>query len=448
MKPTNINDVILNLKFNRFHLQILLCCIFIIICDGYDMFVLGAILPSLMEDLNITALQGGMLSSYALIGMMLGALIFGPTADKIGRKKVIVICTIIFSLLTFTSGFASSMFSFGFQRFLAGVGLGGVMPNLIAIITEYSPKKLRSTLVAVMFSGHAMGGIVAAVGAMYLLPTEYSWRAVLWLGLIPLILMPILYKLLPESLAFYVLKGQKNKLVSVLNKLDKSRVYDTNQEYVLGEEDKKSEDYNKSPIKKLFLNKRGLSTFMFWIAYFMCLLVMYGLSTWLPKIMGNAGYEMGSSLAFLIVLNVGAVIGAIGGGQLADKLGSRKVLVVFFIIAFISLISLSFKPNMVLLYILIALAGGTTTGTQIVMNAYVSQYYPTEIRSTGVGWALGIGRIGGIIGPTLGGMLLNAQLSLQINFIAFAIPCIIAGLAIWFVQDKFSQLTIEKNQVA
>ncbi|QGQ45347.1 MFS transporter [Metabacillus sediminilitoris] len=433
MKTINVGEIIDNQKFNRFHLQLLICCMFIIICDGYDMFMLGTIIPTLMDEWGISPIEAGALSSYALIGMMLGALIFGPVADKIGRKNVIFLCTIIFSVFTFTSGFANGFALFAVQRFIAGLGLGGVMPNLVALITEYAPKKLRSTLVAIMFSGHALGGVVASVGAIYLIP-NFGWRMVVWLAAVPLLLLPLLNKVLPESINFYVLRNQKDTLISVLSQIDPNTNYSKTDKYILNAE--KSTGF---PVKKLFSEHRALSTIMFWISFFMCLLVMYGLSTWLPKIMQGAGYPLGSSLTFLLTLNIGAVIGAITGGKLADRFGSRKVLISYFLLAFVSLLLLSFKPSMFLLYVLLMIAGGTTTGTQIITNAYVSQYYPSEIRSTGIGWALGIGRIGGIMGPTLVGILLSQQFSLQVNFLAFAIPCLVAVIAIWFVQEKYSQ---------
>ncbi|WMX58120.1 MFS transporter [Peribacillus sp. R9-11] len=199
-------------------------------------------------------------------------------------------------------------------------------------------------------------------------------------------------------------------------------------------------------MKQLFKNGRTVSTIMFWVAFFMCLFVMYGLSTWLPKIMEGAGFELGSSLAFLVTLNLGAVSGAIVGGKLADRFGSKVVLVSFLVIGFAALTMLSFKPSMIMLYVLIAIAGGNTTGTQIVTNAYVSQFYPNEIRSTGVGWALGVGRIGGIIAPTFCGVLLDMKLSLQVNFLAFAIPCIIAAVAIWFIQEKSSNMAVSSKE--
>ncbi|MEI3614280.1 MFS transporter [Pseudogracilibacillus sp. SO30301A] len=440
MKEINVNNFIDNQNFKRFHLVLLISCIFIIVADGYDMFMLGAILPQLMEEWAMDSVTAGKIGSYGLLGMMLGAMIFGPIADRFGRKSVILICTFIFTVFTFTSGFANDPFSFGVQRFIAGIGLGGVMPNLIALITEYAPKNLRNTLVAIMFSGHAFGGILASLGALVLLPI-FDWRAVVWVAGLPLFALPILYKVLPESYSYYMKENKKEKLIPILNKMNENDSFDKEDVFIMN----KTDDTDTS-FKKLFIEKRALSTLMFWVAAFMCLLVMYGLSTWLPKIMQSSGYPVGSSLLFLITLNLGAVVGAIFGGKLADRFGSRKVLITFFIIGFLSLTALSFRPNAIVLYILLFIAGGTTTGTQINTNSYVSQFYPSGIRSTGVGWELGVGRIGAMIGPALGGFLLSSQLPLQFNFLAFAIPCIIGAIAIWLVQEKYGQSTGNINK--
>ncbi|HWK22979.1 MAG TPA: aromatic acid/H+ symport family MFS transporter [Ureibacillus sp.] len=440
MGKVNVSEFIDNQKFKRFHLVLLLACFFIIVVDGYDMFMLGAILPTLMEEWGMDAVTGGQLGSYALFGMMVGALVFGPLADRFGRKNVILICTILFSLFTFVSGFANGPGTFGIMRFIAGIGLGGVMPNLIAIVTEYAPAKLRSTLVAVMFSGHAFGGIVASVGTLAIMP-NFGWRGVVFVACLPLLLMPVLYKLMPESYSYYIKINKKEKLVRTLNRIDTATQFNVSDDLVMH-----VSDDTDSSMKKLFSEKRAFSTVMFWIAAFMCLLVMYGLSTWLPKIMQSAGYPIGSSLVFLIVLNLGGVTGAIFAGKLCDKFGSRRVLLTFFLLGFISLTALSFSPNQVLLYIMIFIAGATTTGTQINTNSYVSQYYPSGIRSTGVGWELGIGRIGGMLGPTIGGFLLASNLPVHFNFLAFAIPCLVAGLAILLVQEKYGHMVAHEEQ--
>ena len=392
-----------------------------------------------MKEWGIGPVEAGALNSYALIGMMFGAMLFGPIADRFGRKNIILVCFLIFTVFTFISGFANSSTLFGIQRFCAGLGLGGVMPNLVALVTEYAPIKWRSTLVSIMFSGHAFGGIVASISAIYLIP-HFGWRAVVWAGIIPLFFVPFFYRWMPESIHFYIKRGQKRRLVSVLNQLAPKNKYHEQDEFVINVE--KNIGF---PVTSLFYEKRALSTIMFWISFFMCLLVMYGLSTWLPKIMQEAGYPLGSSLTFLVTLNTGAVVGAIVGGRLADRFGGRKVLIVFFFLAFFTLTLLSFKPGIILLYLLIGVAGGTTTGTQIVANSYVSQYYPVEMRSTGIGWALGMGRIGGIVGPMLGGILLSQHLSLRSNFLVFAVPCIISAVAISFVQEKYSQRVIVAN---
>ncbi len=169
----------------------------------------------------------------------------------------------------------------------------------------------------------------------------------------------------------------------------------------------------------------------------MNLLIIYAIAVWLPKLMQNAGYSIGSSLWFLVVSNIGAVVGAILGGWLSDKFEGKRILVAYFVLAFVSINLLGLKVDFLLLSLFVALSGATTVGTQIAANAYVSQYYPLSMRSTGIGWALGIGRSGAIVGPTFGGMLLAMNLPLHMNFLAFAIPGLIASVAMALVQTQY-----------
>lgn len=432
MQTADVNQMVLNARFNGFHLWILSLCTFLIMCDGYDLFMYGTIVPSLMNEWHVSPIVVGTLNSYTLIGMMMGALTFSPVADKVGRKHIIGLSAIVFCTFTGLAGFASGPVMFGVLRFLAGIGLGGIMPNAVALVTEYSPRALRSTLVAFMFCGHPLGGVVAALVGMAVVP-QVGWRAMLWIGALPLLVIPLFYIVVPESLAFLVQKGRHASVEQVVYKLTRGRVSVQSHEYVLTEEARRG-----FPVRKLFQDGRAFSTIMFWISFFMCLLTMYGLTTWLPQLMAKAGFPLGPSLASLFALNLGAIAGGILGGRLADRYGAKRVIVISFFIGFVSIFLMAFKPPMFLLYLLLCVAGGTTIGTQVTSNAYVSQFYPQEMRSTGIGWSLGIGRLGGILGPTIGGLLVAKNLPLLVNFFAFALPSLVSALAMMLVQHRYA----------
>ncbi|MED1421120.1 aromatic acid/H+ symport family MFS transporter [Bacillus smithii] len=432
MKAISLETTIGEIRFNRFHFKLIVFCFFLIMCDGYDLFMFGTVVPSLIKEWNMNAVQVGALNSYALIGMMIGALIFGPAADKFGRKSVIAFCTFLFCLFTGWQGFAHSPSLFATLRFISGIGLGGLMPNSIALVTEYAPRKWRSTLVAIMFSGHPFGGVVAALAGMHFVE-NFGWRPMFWIGAIPIVVIPFFLLFVPESPHFYLVRNKKDKIAFLLSRVTGKNHFSETDEYEINVENRKG-----FPVTKLFAENRAFSTIMFWISFFLLLITMYGLNTWLPNIMITAGYAVHSSFIFLLLLNLGACVGGITEGLLADHFGSKRVLVVLFLLGSLSLILLGLKPERFFLYLLLFIAGAATTGAQIVSNAFVSQYYPSEMRSTGIGWALGIGRMGGILGPTLGGVLMTQALSLPLNFLAFAIPGIIASVAISFVQLRHS----------
>ncbi len=439
MNSIDVGQTVEKSKFNRFHLMILFWTSMTIVFDGYDLVVYGAIIPQLMKEWSITPIEAGAINSYGLFGMMLGALIFGPLADKIGRKNVIMICVALFSICMALCGFSRGPMELGIYRFITGLGLGGVMPNAIALMTEYSPKKLRTMLVSGMFSGYSLGAIVAASLGIVLIPIV-GWRVMFWIGALPMLMLPFMYRYLPDSLGFHLAKGKNDKIKSLLVRIDPEYKPRSDDNYVMDLPKRSG-----SPIIKLFENGRYVSTIMFWVTSFMVLLMIYGLNTWLPKLMQNAGYPLGSSLMFLVVLNFGFIIGAIYGGWLADRFGGKRVLISLFLIGGVVLTLLGYKMNMALMYILVALAGASTGGAQMLLNAYVSQYYPTTMRSTGVGWSLGIGRIGAIVGPMLGGVLLTMSVPLKINFLIFAIPGFIAAIAFWFIQEKYGDSVAKRS---
>ena len=431
--PININTVVDEAKFTPFHWSVLIWCLLIIIFDGYDLVIYGVALPLLMQEWGLSNVQAGLLASTALFGMMFGAMSFGALSDKIGRKKTIMICVAIFSGFTFLGAFAKSPTEFGVLRFLAGLGIGGVMPNVVALMTEYAPKRIRSTLVAVMFSGYAIGGMASALLGSFLV-VDYGWKIMFYIAVIPLLALPLLWKFLPESLMFMTKKGETEKVRAVVHKIAPELNIPSTVSFKLDEPVAGDE----APLRALFQQGRMFSTLMFWVAFFMCLLMVYALGSWLPKLMIQAGYSLGASMLFLFALNIGGMVGAIGGGVLADKFHLKPVLTIMFTVGAIALILLGYNSPQAVLYGLIAIAGAATIGSQILLYTFVAQFYPAAVRSTGMGWASGIGRIGAIVGPVLTGALLTLELPHQMNFLVIAIPGVIAALAIFMVNLRAS----------
>ncbi|MBT8768897.1 MFS transporter [Metapseudomonas boanensis] len=430
MRKIDVHEIIDNARFTGFHWMVMCWCALLLIFDGYDLFIYGVVLPVLMKEWGLSPLEAGALGSYALFGMMFGALVFGSLADKIGRKKGIAICFVLFSGFTVLNGFTSNPTEFGICRFMAGLGIGGLMPNVVALMNEYAPKKLRSTLVAIMFSGYSLGGMLSAGVGIYMLP-RFGWEAMFFAALLPLLLLPLVLYFLPESVGFLLRQGRVEQARAILKRVDPQRELHDDDRLELTEVKTQG-----APVLELFREGRALQTLMIWVAFFCCLLMVYALSSWLPKLMANAGYSLGSSLSFLLALNFGGMFGAIAGGFLGDRFNLPKVVAGFFIVAAVSISLLGFKSPTPVLYLLIGIAGATTIGTQILLYATAAQFYGLAFRSTGLGWASGIGRNGAIVGPLLGGALLGINLPLQLNFMAFAIPGAIAAVAMCLVYHR------------
>lgn len=429
MRQIDVHEISDRARFNRFHAGVLLWCALIIICDGYDLAVAGIALPSIMKDMGVTAQNAGFMVSSALFGMMFGAIFLGTIADRIGRRKAIAICIALFSIFTAAAGFTHDPYTFSAMRFLAGLGIGGVMPNVVAQMTEFSPKKIRATMVTLMFSGYAIGGMLAALLGKGLLEA-YGWSSVFLAAGLPVVLIPFILKRMPESMPFLIRENRLDELKQIVARMEPSYRPDATDRFALPPQDRAE----GAPIGKLFQEGRGFSTVMFWIAFFMCLFMVYALSSWLTKLMASAGYSLGSALTFVLVLNFGAVIGAVGGGWLADRFNMKYVLVGMYALAAVSITLLGFKVPTPLLFLLVGLAGASTIGTQIVTYAYAGQFYPMAIRATGIGWASGVGRSGAILAPIAIGTLVGMALPLEQNFMAIAIPAVIAVIAVSLIR--------------
>jgi len=433
MRQIDVHKLSDEASFNRFHGLVLFWCALIIVFDGYDLAVVGIALPSIMKEMGVTPTNAGFMVSSALFGMMFGAIFLGTIADKIGRRWAISICIGLFSVFTSAAGFTHDPVAFSAMRFLAGLGIGGVMPNVVAQMTEYSPRKIRTTLTTLMFSGYSVGGMLAALVGKAMIET-YGWSSVFMAALLPVVLIPFILKSMPDSMPFLIKENRLDELKKIVVRMEPSYAAHSGDRFALPNEDRA----DSAPIRHLFHEGRGFSTVMFWVAFFMCLFMVYALSSWLTKLMASAGYSLGSALTFVLVLNFGAMFGAIGGGWLADRFHIKYVLVSMYALAAVSITLLGYPVSTEVLFLLVGLAGASTIGTQIVTYAYVGQFYPMAVRSTGIGWASGVGRSGAILAPIVIGTLVGMALPLQQNFIAIAIPAVIAAIAVAMINHSRS----------
>ncbi len=399
---------------------VVVLCWVAVALDGFDLVVLGAVTPALLEyqEWGLTAPQIGVITSYGLVGMMIGALGIGTLADVIGRKACILISVVSFSIFTAALAFAPSPEIFGLFRFLAGLGLGGLIPTAATMVSEFARMRRGSSSITFMMTGYHVVGVLTALLAIPILPS-LGWRAMFVLGAIPAIaLVPLMLKNLPESTSFLVARGRRAEAEKLASQYGISLEPEEVRE--VQTEERASEGGRFGALKTLFSGGYLLATLAFWVASFMGLLLVYGLNQWLPTIMRDAGYALGAALAFLLVLNVGAVIGLLIAGPVADRYGSKVACTGWFALAAVFLFLLSVQMPLPLTYIAVFVTGVFVFSAQVLLYAYVSKHYPTSGRGTALGWAAGIGRIGAICGPIFGGMLLGAGLAVPWGFYAFA----------------------------
>ncbi|PSS57897.1 MFS transporter [Pseudomonas sp. BBP2017] len=444
MQSVNIYALAGDSKFNRFHGRILFWCMLILIIDGYDLAVVGAALPAIMQDMNVDPTSAGIMAGSALLGTMLGAIFLGTLADRIGRPRMIAICVALFSIFTAVAGLTDNPVSFSIARFIAGLGIGGVLPVCTAQMGEYSPLKLRTRLITLVFAGYSVGGILVALTAKQLIES-YGWQWVFYVAGLPVLLIPFILKSMPQSIGYLLRTGRQEELREIVRKIEPGRaVADTI--VVTGNES--VQKTQETPVRDLFKQGRGFSTVMIWAAFMTGLFMVYALNSWLTKLMAMAGFSLGSALNFVIVFNLGSIAGAMVGGWLSDKLSIKHVLVCFYITGAIALTLLGYTRDTTALFAVVFLVGASTLGTQLLAYAYAGDFYPSEIRSTGVGFASGVGRIGAIVAPVLIGWLVSLSLPLQQNFMAISLAGLIGALAVTLINQSRAQSTQEKKALA
>lgn len=438
MPTIDVHKVADSSRFNKFHGLILFWGVLILIIDGYDLAIVGAALPSIMEEMGVDATQAGFMASSALFGMMVGAMLLGTIADRVGRRLAICISVVLFSVFTAAAGLASDPITFRVLRFIAGLGIGGVLPIMTAQMAEFAPGKLRSRLVTLVFAGYSIGGIlVAAVGKQLI--ESWGWESVFYTAGLPVLLIPFIIRTMPESMPFLIKTGRIDELRGTVARLA-PEAHVTRETVFTAPAGR-----GDAPISGLFQDGRGFSTVMIWLAFFMGLFMTYALSSWLTKLMALSGYSLGSALNFVIVFNLGAMIGAVFGGWLGDRYNIKTVLIIFYAVGAISLTLMGYTRSTELLFLVVFVVGASTLGTQLLAYAYAGSFYPVEIRSTGVGFASGVGRAGAILAPIVIGVIVSLNLPLEQNFMVIALAGLLGMIAVIMIDHRRSAIVVEAD---
>ncbi|MFK0172036.1 MFS transporter [Streptomyces sp. NPDC090306] len=399
---------------SRLAVLVVVLCWFAVLFDGLDMFIYGSVLPHMLEEhaLGLTSGQAGDLGSYATFGMLIGALAAGTVSDRIGRRKLMLSCVTLFSLASGLCALAPNVTVFGLGRTLAGVGLGGLLPTAITLVSDYAPRGRGALTIGMLMTAHHAGGILSAYVALWVVE-PLGWRAAFWVCVVPLLFLPVLFRFMPESLSFLLAKGRADEAA------DLSRRYGVELPAAAGAGRQAVAD-RWNALRALFDGREWIQTLLYWLASFGGLLLVYGVATWLPTLMRGEGYELGSALTFVVVFNLGGIVGMLVAGRAADRFGAPRISAVWFALTAAGVFLLSVHMPLALTFVVVFLTGVFLNSAQVMIYATVSIRSSPENRATAVGWTSGMGRFGAVFGPWLGGQLL-ANGNGDWGFTAFAI---------------------------
>ena len=421
-----VEHVLGETRHPAFQLMLLVLCGLCLVIDGFDAQAMGYVAPSVIGEWHVSKAALGPVFSASLFGMLLGALGLSVLADRIGRRPVLIGATLFFALAMLATPLVTTIPALLTLRFITGLGLGCIMPNAMALVGEFSStthRVKRMMLVSCGFTlGAALGGFISAA----LIPS-YGWRAVFWVGgTVPLLLAFAMLAKLPESLQFLVLKGRHERALRWLTRFDPSLPISPNTRLVVREK-----AASGAPVAELFRAGRTPVTLILWAISFMNLIDLYFLSNWLPTVMHEAGYTPATAVIVGTVLQTGGVVGTLLLGWFIERFGFVRVLFVCFVAATLTVGMIGMVAQTLPWLLAVVFAGGfCVVGGQPAVNALAGHFYPTSLRSTGIGWSLGIGRIGSVIGPLVGGQLIALNWSNAALFHAAAVPVLCSALLV------------------
>jgi AAHS family 4-hydroxybenzoate transporter-like MFS transporter len=402
----DISKLIEDHSLGKVQISIVIWLSALMMLEGFDVQAMAFAAPAIIKQWGASRAVFGPVLSASLFGLMVGALAFTVASDMLGRKKVIVTGTVVLGLFSLLTVFATTPWELMFLRFLAGLGLGAAFPTGISLVSEYVPSKMRGTIVGIIYVGYTLG---ASLGGLLVAWTMqvFGWHSIFYIGgLLPLIVAVGLAYKLPESLHFLILKkAERARIVAILQKLWPDRDFGATVQFVVPENPSRHSSFTS-----LFTERRVLMTLLLWVAFIFGYVGHHFLTGWLPTILSDAGFSIREAVSAASIYQLGGTIGGFLVGRALDRWG-RNIVALSYVIAIPFLVVLGAASSIVSIYVSVFLAGIFLLGAQIGIATIATSCYPTFMRSTGTGWAMGIGRIGSIAGPIIGGILLSTGIS-------------------------------------
>lgn len=421
-----MNDIRMLIEHGRItttQVTIFLICVVMNMLDGMDVLVIAYAAPALAADWSTPPETLGTIFSAGLLGMTAGAMFLAPFADRIGRRNMILICIVVMGTGIFLTAYSQSEGQLIFLRFASGLGIGSMLATAATMGAEYAPDRNRNFIVSIILSGYPIGATLSGIVAASIIP-EYGWRAMfIAAGTATLVTLPIVWLLLPESLDFLI----KTRPIGALRKAN--RILQRMGHEPVTELPPAPVEIMKASVAELFRHGLKMPTIWLWIAFFSSFVTLYFLTSWIPKLASSTGLGMRLAIYAGAVFNLGAFFGIVTQGYLSLKFGLRRIISFYLLGTAVLMCAFGYITESWVILLLFGMIGWGVQGGFVGFYSVAARLYPTEVRNTGIGWGIGAGRTGAIVGPKIGGTLIGMGLTLTTNFIIFSIPILIAAVA-------------------
>jgi benzoate transport len=415
-------------EWTPLQIHTLLLCFLLNMLDGADVLVVSFVAPVLTQEWGVSDAVFGIIFSSGLAGMTLGALLLAPFADLWGRRTLILIATAVIGSGMLASALTSSVTELAILRFWTGLGIGSMLASVASLASEFAPERYRSFAVATATAGYPAGATLAGLAGAWVIP-EFGWEGMFVLmGLTSVLMIPIVLLALPESVQFLLARQPRNALSKA------NRYLLAQQRPALSELPPRTASSSAPPVGRLLRPEFRLATLLIWGAFFASFFTLYFLTSWIPRIAVEAGYPLATAINGSAVFNLGAFVGLIALGWLSARMELANLIVLFFVLSALAMLAFGIQHTPASIYFAgMLVIGFLVQGGFGGLYAIAARLYPTEVKTTGVGWSIGIGRLGAVAGPAVGGIALSSGVGVFGSFVLFAAPMVVAALLTWLV---------------